>query len=50
LKSLAVFLMIWLNQPVYPVLIGGMIAFAGLLLFLKFLRKYPLPAPGVADE
>jgi hypothetical protein len=43
MMSLAVFLMIWLNQPVYPILIGGLIALPGLALFVSFLRKYPLP-------
>lgn len=42
MMSLAVFLMILLNQPLYPVIIGGMIALPGLVLFVRFLRKYPL--------
>ena len=42
LMALAVFLMILLNQPVYPVIIGGVIIVPGLVLFVQFLRKYPL--------
>jgi hypothetical protein len=42
LMSLATFLMIWLNQPIYPVILGGLIVVPGLVLFLRFLQKYPL--------
>jgi hypothetical protein len=42
LMSLAVFLMIWLNQPVYPIILGGLIVLPGLVLFVRFLQKYPL--------
>jgi uncharacterized membrane protein YidH (DUF202 family) len=40
--ALAVFLMIWLNQPVYPIVIGILIALPGFVLFVRFLKKYPL--------
>ncbi len=40
--ALAVFLMIYLNQPIYPTLIGLVIALPGVVLFVRFLRKYPL--------
>jgi hypothetical protein len=40
--AMAVFLMIYLNQPLYPILIGLVIAIPGLVLFIRFLRKYPL--------
>lgn len=40
--ALAVFLMLYLNQPVYPVIIGTLIALPGLVLFVRFLQKYPL--------
>ena len=40
--ALAVFLMIYLNQPVYPIIIGALIALPGLVLFVRFLQKYPL--------
>lgn len=43
LMSLAVFLMIYLNQPVYPIIIGGLIFTPGLVLFINFLKKYPFP-------
>lgn len=41
--SLAVFLMIYLNQPIYPIVIGILIAIPGLVLLVRFLKKYPLP-------
>lgn len=40
--ALAVFLMTYLNQPIYPILIGLVIALPGVVLFVRFLRKYPL--------
>jgi hypothetical protein len=40
--AIAVFLMIYLNQPVYPIIIGLLIALPGLVLFMRFLKKYPL--------
>ncbi|MFH1523411.1 MAG: hypothetical protein ABIF04_00430 [Chloroflexota bacterium] len=42
LFSLAVFLMIYLNQPIYPIIIGVLISLPGLVLFVRFLQKYPL--------
>jgi len=44
LMALAVFLMILFNQPVYPLILGGLIAAPGLVLFVQFLRKHPLPS------
>jgi hypothetical protein len=43
LASLAVFLMIWLNQPIFPIILGGLILIPGIVLFIRFLSKYPLP-------
>jgi hypothetical protein len=43
MMALAVFLMILTNQPIYPLVIGGLIFLPGLVLFIRFLRKYPLP-------
>jgi hypothetical protein len=42
LMALAVFLMILFNQPIYPILIGVVIFAPGVVLFVRFLRKYPL--------
>ena len=42
LFSLAVFLMVYLNQPVYPIVIGILVAIPGLVLFIRFLKAYPL--------
>jgi len=43
LMALAVFLMIYINQPIYPIVIGGLIIIPGLVLFIQFLKKYPIP-------
>jgi hypothetical protein len=43
LMALAVFLMIFLNQPVYPILIGALMIIPGAVLFFRFLKKHPLP-------
>ena len=43
LVALAVFLMIYFNQPVYPLAIGVLIFLPGLVTFIRFLRKYPVP-------
>ena len=48
--ALAVFLMIYLNQPVYPIIIGALIALPGLVLFVRFLRNYPLQREEALDE
>jgi hypothetical protein len=50
LIALAVFLMILFNQPVYPLLIGVLIIIPGLVLFVRFLRKYPLQRGDVSNE
>ncbi len=42
LMALAVFLMILFNEPIYPILIGALIVVPGVVLFVRFLRKYPL--------
>ena len=43
LMALAVFLMILTNQMIYSLVIGAIIILPGLVLFIRFLRKYPLP-------
>jgi hypothetical protein len=50
MMALAVFLMIYLNQPVYPILIGALMIIPGAVLFLRFLKKYPLPGEAGRDE
>ncbi len=42
LFSLAVFLMVFFNQPLYAILIGILILLPGLVLFVRFLKEYPL--------
>jgi hypothetical protein len=39
--ALAVFLMLFLNEPIYPIIIGSLIALPGFVLFVRFLKKYP---------
>ena len=50
MMSLAVFLMILLNRPIYAVIIGGLIILPGLVLFVRFLKRYPLPREVVSHE
>jgi hypothetical protein len=50
MMALAVFLMIYLNQPVYPILIGALMIIPGAMLFFRFLKKYPLPGEAGQDE
>jgi len=47
LMALAVFLMILFNQPIYPLILGGLIVAPGLVLFVQFLRQHPLPSQEV---
>ena len=42
LMALAVFLMLFYKQPVFPVIIGTLIILPGIMLLIRFLRKYPL--------
>jgi hypothetical protein len=48
--SLAVFLIIWLNQPVFPILIGSLVILPGVVLFIRFLQEHPLPSRDAAHE
>lgn len=41
--SLAVFSLIWFGEPLYLIIAGGFILIPGVFLFVRFLRKYPLP-------
>jgi hypothetical protein len=50
MMSLAVFLMIFLNQPIYPILIGVLIILPGLVLFTRFLKRYPLDRQEPSNE
>jgi hypothetical protein len=43
MMAIAVFMMILTNQPIYPIVIGVIIIVPGLVIFIRFLRKYPLP-------
>ena len=50
MMSLAVFLMILLNRPIYALIIGGLIVLPGLVLFVRFLKRYPLSQERVSHE
>jgi hypothetical protein len=50
MMALAVFLMIYLNQPAYPILIGVLMIIPGAVLFFRFLKKYRLPGEAGRDE
>lgn len=50
MMSLTVFLMILVNQPIYAVVIGGLIVLPGLVLFVRFLKRCPLPQESVPHE
>ena len=49
LMALAVFLMVFINQPIWPLLIGLAIILPGVYLLIRFLRRYPLH-PDEADH
>ena len=42
MMALAVFFAVYLNQPIYPIFIGILVAVPGVVLFLRFLKTYPL--------
>jgi hypothetical protein len=48
--SLAVFSLIWFGEPVYLILSGLLILIPGVVLFIRFLRNYPLPPPEVSYD
>lgn len=41
MMSLAVFLMIWLNRPIYALIVGSLIVLPGIVLLVRFIKKYP---------
>jgi hypothetical protein len=49
MASLAVFLMIYLNQPIYAIIIGVLILVPGVVSLVRFIREHPLPKE-VPDE
>jgi len=42
LMSVAVFLIIFLNRPLWPILIGLLIILPGVVLLIRFIARYPL--------
>lgn len=41
LMSLAVFLMVFFNRPIIPILVGSVIIIPGIVLLVRFIRRYP---------
>jgi hypothetical protein len=50
MMALAVFLMVYLNQPIYAIIVGSLIVLPGLVLFVRFVKTYPLHREGVSGE
>jgi len=50
MMALAVFLMVYLNRPIYPIIIGILIALPGVVLLVRFLQKYPLRREEASHE
>ncbi len=50
MMALAVFLLIYLNQPIYAIILGSLIVLPGLVLFVRFIKAYPLHREAVPDE
>lgn len=42
MMALGVFLMLYTNQPLYPILVGALIVIPGVVLLVRFLKAYPL--------
>ena len=45
IMSLAVFCLIWFSQPIYLIGAGLLIMLPGIVLFVRFMQKHPLPPP-----
>jgi hypothetical protein len=43
LMALAVFVMLFFERALYPIIIGLLIVLSGLVLLFRFLKRYPLP-------
>ncbi len=50
MMALAVFLLVYLNQPIYAIILGSLIVLPGLVLFVRFVKTHPLHGEGVPDE
>lgn len=48
--SLGVFAMIWFQRPSYMIAAGLLVIIPGVVLFIQFLRKYPLLPREVSHE
>lgn len=43
LMAVAVFLILFLDRPIFPLLIGAVIVIPGIVLLVRFIRQHPLP-------
>jgi hypothetical protein len=50
LIGLAFFLMLSLNQPFYPILLGSMVLIPGVVIFIRFLKTHPRPSVDEASN
>ena len=44
LMAVAVFLILFLDRPIYPLIIGVVIVIPGIVLLVRFIRQHPLPS------
>lgn len=49
LMALAVFLVLFFDQPIFPVIIGVLIILPGVMFLIRFLRRYPLTKSEVSN-
>lgn len=50
LMGLAVFMILYFQQPIFPFVIGILILLPGVMLLVRFLQHYPLPGEEVNHE
>ena len=48
--SLGVFSLIWFDNPIYMIAAGLIVIIPGVILFIRFLRQYPLPPVAVTHD
>ncbi|MBN2146931.1 MAG: hypothetical protein JW726_06065 [Anaerolineales bacterium] len=48
--SLAVFAMIWFSQPIFMIAGALLIIIPGVIVFIRFMREYPLPREDASHE
>ena len=48
--SLAAFSLVWFSEPLFLIAVGLLVIIPGLVLFIRFLRQYPLPPREVSHD